>query len=220
MDVGELERDAIGDLGLLAASRDEQEILLPVVEEPEPRGGHIRLRLAARCADKAGGGSRFLLGRGRRPAYRQVGSDLFQGFGGNPRAVAKPRNQLSVIDDAASERRFRCPRFAAKISDLTEDLRVHRARWMTLASFEVHCPIPRFRPLAQSSDRPFLVSTTIRVGRRSGQLPTLWDLKWDRIASVSSTPSPGSQFSPPRRSEAERPVHLRLVCLTASHPYA
>jgi hypothetical protein len=161
MDVGELERDAIGDLGLLAASRDEQEILLPVVEEPEPRRGHIRLRLAARCADKAGGGSRFLLGRGRRPAYRQIGSDLFQGFGGDPRAVAKPGNQFSVIDDTASECRFRSPRFAAKIADLTEDLLVHHARGMTLASFEVHCPIPRFRPLAQSSDLPFLVSTTI-----------------------------------------------------------
>jgi hypothetical protein len=32
---------------------------------------------------------------------------------------------------------------------------------MTLASFDVHCPIPRFRPRAQSSDLPFLVSTTI-----------------------------------------------------------
>ena len=54
MDVGEFQRDAIGDLGLLAASRDEQEILLPVVEEPEPRRGHIQLRLAASIANAGG----------------------------------------------------------------------------------------------------------------------------------------------------------------------
>jgi hypothetical protein len=137
VDVGELERDAIGYLGLLAASRNEQEILLPVVEETEPGGGHIRLRLAARRADKADG--RVLSSRRRRPAHRQVGSDFVEGFGGDPCAVAKPRNKFSVVDDAASECRFRCPRFAAKISDLSEDLRVRRARWRMLASYEVHC---------------------------------------------------------------------------------
>src|ERR1700722_18400559 len=69
MYVGEFERDAIGDLGLLAASRDEQEILLPIIEEPEPGGGDIRLRLAARCADKARGRWRVQSRRRRRPAH-------------------------------------------------------------------------------------------------------------------------------------------------------
>jgi len=35
MDVGELERDTIGDDPFFAAGVDEQEILLPIVEEAE-----------------------------------------------------------------------------------------------------------------------------------------------------------------------------------------
>jgi hypothetical protein len=67
MDVGEFERDAVGDLGLLAAGRDEQEIFLPVVEEAEARRRRGRLRLAARRAARARGLGPVLRRGRRRP---------------------------------------------------------------------------------------------------------------------------------------------------------
>ena len=54
LQIAEFERDAVADLGLLAAGRDEQQILLPVVEEPEARrrdgvgGGRAVQRLGRR----------------------------------------------------------------------------------------------------------------------------------------------------------------------------
>ena len=74
MDVGELERDAICDLGLLAASRHEQEVLCRLSKNRNA-GGHIRLRLTAPCADRVAAASRFA-GAARGPAHRQIGSDL------------------------------------------------------------------------------------------------------------------------------------------------
>ena len=144
MDVGEFERDAMGDLGLLAAGRDEQEIFLPIVEEAEAGRGRVRLRLAARRGDEAGQACGPWRGLQRGPAYGQKGADLLQRFRGDPRAVAKPRDELPVVDDAPSEGRFRGPRFATEIPDLAEDLLVRGAyglrgaHGLALAKFETH----------------------------------------------------------------------------------
>ena len=127
--------------------------------------------------------------RRRRSANRQVGSDFVERVRGDPRTVAKPRNQFSVVDDAAFKCRFRCSRFAAKISDLTKDLRVRRARWMMLASFEINLPDSAFRPLPQSSGEPSWCQPQSEWADRVGMSPLLWAAVgpsggiWNRIKS-------------------------------------
>ena len=175
MDVGEFQRDAIGDLGLLAAGRDEQEILLPVVEEPEARRRPIGFRLAARRAAEPCLARPPQAGFQRRwPAHGQIELDLIERFGGNPRAVAEAGDKFSVVDDAASEGRFRGPRFATEIPDLAEDLLVRRGRWLALASFEIYCPIPRSALCGKSSGEPSWCQPQSEWADGVGARPLLW----------------------------------------------
>ena len=107
------------------------------------------------CADSRCGASRQLIlpRRRRLGAHRQVGSDFFERFGGDPCAVAKPRDELPVVDDAASECRFRRSAFRGKnlgfhrgsdpISHLADDAGELRGSW----------PI-RVSTRPQSSDSP------------------------------------------------------------------
>ena len=72
MDVGKLKRDAVRHHPLFAAGVDEQQILLPVVEEAEVA---LRIRLAAarrRALAAAAGGGAGIAGSGRGSWLRSI----------------------------------------------------------------------------------------------------------------------------------------------------
>ena len=118
LQIAEFERNPVGDLGLFAAGRDEQQIFLAVVEEAEARRRDAR----------PGGG---VLGRRRwdglqlgRPGRmrEEKGAHLVERFGRDVGAVAQPRNELAVIDGEPAEGGFRSLGGAAIIPDLAQNL--------------------------------------------------------------------------------------------------
>ena len=129
MDVGELFGDAVRHLPLFAAGVDEQQILLPVVEEAEIALRVAQLRPARRGREqrkRAAGVSRvrsMTMGRGpcgRMGSHEAV--DAVERVGRDPTAVAQPRGELAVIDGAASERRFGKSGLAAIVGDFLKQL--------------------------------------------------------------------------------------------------
>ncbi len=108
MDVAELEPDALRHHVLLAAGVDEQQVLLPVVEEAEV----LFRRRVARMHDRqrrqrAGADQRQQL---RRRIARARGAvlhhelvDPLQGLRSDPRTVAQPRDELAVVHRAPAE---------------------------------------------------------------------------------------------------------------------
>src|SRR5262249_43374811 len=134
LEVRKLERDAVGDLGLLAAGRDEQEIFLPIVEEAEARRRDARRSCAGGGRRRRGGGT-IAVGL-CRPMFAQVGADLVERAGRDLGAVAKPRDQFAVVDNEPPESRFCGSGRATKFPDLAEDLfrgPAGRTRWTLLA---------------------------------------------------------------------------------------
>ena len=129
MDVAELQRHAVRDHPFLAAGVDEQQILLPVVEEAE-----IALRVVARRGAaagrgptaRAGGGRSMIEGRAlsRRRGCVHEGADAVERVGRDPPAVAQPRRELAVVDGAAAEGRFGEPGLAAIVGDFLQQLLV------------------------------------------------------------------------------------------------
>jgi len=113
-------------LPFLAAGVDEQQILLPVVEEAEialwiaglgRRGGqhrHRRPRLAGALDD---GGALLLGGIGRHEAVNAV-----ERVGGDAAAIAQPRRKLAVVHRAAAEGGFGQAGAAAIIGDFRKQL--------------------------------------------------------------------------------------------------
>ena len=124
MDVGELERDrsATSVFSLQVETNRRYFCLLSKKRKP---GGAVSgcgsRRAGAMRLDRLGG---LWRGLRRGPAHGQKRADLLECFRGDPRPVAKAGDELSVVDDAPSESRFRGPRFAAEIPDLAEDLLV------------------------------------------------------------------------------------------------
>ena len=113
---------------LLAAGVDEEQILLPVVEEAEIALRVARLgRRRGRERRKRRAGFRELrsMTMGRGPSGR-VGSheavDAVERVGGDAAAVAQPGGELAVIDGAASEGRFGKSGLAAIIADFLKQL--------------------------------------------------------------------------------------------------
>jgi hypothetical protein len=107
--------DAVRDFPLLAASVDEEQIFLPVVEKPK-----VSLRIGRRAAGGRGnrlqkrhsGGPAFarpLDHDGTRPKGR-VGSheavNAVERIGCDAAAVAQARRELPVVDRASSEGRL------------------------------------------------------------------------------------------------------------------
>ena len=118
MDAGELQRDPLRDHPLLAAGVDEQQVLLPVLEEAEIAAGVALLRRHLQAA------------RRRHPARRRgrdIGLDAVERIDGDALALAQAMHQLAVIDRAAAERRFRHIGLAAEFGDLAQDLVVFHA---------------------------------------------------------------------------------------------
>src|SRR5438128_1152662 len=107
MDVAELQAYAARHYVLLAAGVDEEEILLPVVEEAEVL---FRRRLLPGGSDRgrrARADQRQELGRRiARPGEAMLGDELVdavQRLGRDARAVAQPRHELPIVDRAPSE---------------------------------------------------------------------------------------------------------------------
>ena len=135
MDVAELERDAARHHPLLRAGVDEQQILLPVVEEAEvaQRVGRARRmrdrhrafrahRRAQRCRalDHQRARERGLVAMARHEA-----ADAVERLGGDAPAVAQAACELAVVDGAAAEGRFRQAHLTAEIGDFLQDDVVH-----------------------------------------------------------------------------------------------
>jgi hypothetical protein len=124
VDVAEFERHAFADHPLLAAGVDEQEVLLPIVEEPK-----VPLRI---LPGRAGCGRCWRNGRGRRRRTERlqggllrrntagdhcrprgrgavVGherADSVEGLRGDAAAVAQPAGELAIVDGAAPKGGF------------------------------------------------------------------------------------------------------------------
>ena len=106
----ELEPDALRHHVLLAAGVDEQQVLLPVVEEAE-----VLFRRAPIAAAAAASGAGTALARisgsssgGESPAPAQAVLhhelvDPLQRLGRDARAVAQPRDELAVVHRATAE---------------------------------------------------------------------------------------------------------------------
>src|SRR5262245_41512046 len=130
MHIGDLKRDAAGDHPFFAAGIDEQQVLLPVVEEAEVA---LRVALAGRRRRGRGdGGARFARAlddggtRDRGPVGLHEAADAVERLGGDAAAVAQPRSELAVIDGAPAEGRFRKSAVPAIVGDfLQQVLRVH-----------------------------------------------------------------------------------------------
>src|SRR5262249_55921966 len=123
MDVAELEAHAPRDHVLLAAGIDEQQVLLAVVEEAEIL---LRRELARRRRGRLCAGAderqqlRRRIARTRQAVLRDELVDPGQGLRGDARAVAQARDELAVVDGAASERRFGHAGAPAEVRDASE----------------------------------------------------------------------------------------------------
>ena len=113
MDAAELQRHPLRDHPLFAAGMDEQQVFLPILEEPEIAPW---VALLGRHLEAA---------RRRQPARhrsRDIGLDAVQRVDGDALALAQPVHQLAVIDRTAAKGRFRHISLAAEFGDLAENL--------------------------------------------------------------------------------------------------
>jgi hypothetical protein len=144
LQVAELERNPVGDFGLLAAGRDEQQVFLPVVEEPEPGRDDVGYD---RCTvDRLGArGSFGLRGGLHGPMFAEIGAHLVERAGGDPGAVAKTRHQFAVVDDEPPEGGFGRLGRAAIVADFPENL-VGGSNGLALVFPSPHGHLLRFFP--------------------------------------------------------------------------
>ena len=168
LQIAELQRDAVADLGLLAAGRDEQQVFLPVVEEAKTRRRDVR-RSGGAIDRPCRRQMSILRWRRGRAMLGEIGAHLVERAGRDPRAVAQPRHQLAVIDDEAAESGFRGLRGAAKFADLAEDL-LGGGGDLSLTSLDLH-GVPPWFSRTQSRNGPRGTSTTNGVGRIYGRVP-------------------------------------------------
>ncbi len=175
LQIAEFERNPVGDLGLLAAGRDEQQVFLPVVEEPETGGLRCRARRQRRWPPSQPAAACFAQRRRGLMMFGQIGADLVQRAGGDFGAVAQARHQLAVIDDEPPEGGFGRLRRAAIVPDFAENLvggfgswrldpGVPRSAWRSPAVFCLPAAIKGHRQVT---------STTIGVGKNHGHVPTI-----------------------------------------------
>jgi hypothetical protein len=136
MQMRELLGDAVRHLPLLAAGIDEQQILLPVVEEAEialwigGRAARRRLRRwhvdAGRLERRSGSWSRFARSFNHDwtwPLWRMSSHesmDAIERIGSDAAAIAQPCGELAVVDGTASEGRLRQPRRPAIVGDFLQ----------------------------------------------------------------------------------------------------
>src|SRR5277367_650344 len=105
--------------------------------------------------------------------FGQIGADLVERAGRDLGAVAQSRHQLAVVDDEAAEGGFGRVRGAAKIPDFTENLVGGSGGAPVFASLNPHGCSPAVPFLVfRSRDNRWEASTTNRVGRIYGRMPT------------------------------------------------
>src|ERR1700730_412268 len=118
MDAGKFQRHPFRDHPLFAASMDEQQVFLAVLEKPEIASGIAFF------------GWNLKTVRRRQPARRRgrdIGLDAVQRIDGDAFALAQAMHQLAVIDGAAAKGRFGHVGLAAEFGDLAQNLVVfHR----------------------------------------------------------------------------------------------
>src|SRR6266404_1608500 len=118
MDAAELQRHPLRNHPLFATGMDEQQIFLPILEEPEIAAGVAFLRRDVEAA------------RRRYPARHRggdMGLDALEGVDRDALTLAQPVYQLAVVDGAAAEGRLRHIGPAAEFGDLAQDFVVlHR----------------------------------------------------------------------------------------------
>src|SRR5262249_39140239 len=142
-----------------AAGVDEQQVLLPIVEEAEVALG---IAFAGRCRCGWGDcGARFARAlddggtRKRGPVGLHEAADAVGGVGGGAAAVAQPRGELAVIDGAPAEGRFRKAAVATIVGDfLQQVLRVHGPTFrsnLRAPRLGTACGVRRNRPTANQA---------------------------------------------------------------------
>ena len=192
MDVRHLHRDAIDDDPFLAAGVDEQQALLPVVEEPE-----VSQRVPALCVERSlHRGRACRNGRDAIPferfhaGVRHERAQALEGLRGNAPAVSQTRNQFAVVDRGASEGR------------LGHRLRPH---WQFITVEKAY---------ARETALPGYVSTisgpTRRVGRFVGDCPILVEVQPNpRICELFALPHPDtSKMFTDRRIRSQPEIGL------------
>src|SRR5215475_2806853 len=181
MHIGDLKRDAAGDHPFFAAGIDEQQVLLPVVEEAEVALG---IAFAGRRRYRRGNGRARLaraLDDGRTRNRGAVGfheaADAVERLGGDAAAVAQPRGELAVVDGAPAEGRFRKSAVPAIVGDfLQQVLRVHG---LYASTFRSDLRVPRLGTAWEGRrNRP---QRTKRADVSQPQKVPLhrWEAKWD-----------------------------------------
>src|SRR5262245_3085349 len=181
MHIGDLKRDAAGDHPFFAAGIDEQQVLLPVVEEAEVA---LRVALAGRrrCG-RGDGGARFARSlddggtRDRGPVGLHEAADAVERLGGDAAAVAQPRGELAVIDGTPAEGRFRKSAVPAIVGDfLQQVLRVHG---LYASTFRSDLRVPRLGTAWRGTGTG--PQRTKRADVRQPQKVPLhrWEAKWD-----------------------------------------
>ena len=135
MEEAQLLGDPVGDFPLLAAGVDEQQILLPVVEEAEiPLRRFRRATSAVTAAGATAAGivnagaphvnvlchRTWLLTMRNWRVSGDEGLNAVERVGGDAAAVAQPGSELAVIDGAPSECGLRKPGLTTIIGDFLE----------------------------------------------------------------------------------------------------
>src|SRR4051795_11902026 len=120
MNAAQFQRHPLRSDPLFAAGMDKEKVFLPVLEKTE---------IAARVALF---GRHLRRERRRHPAGHRGGDkglDAIERVDGDALALPQPVHQLTVIDRAAAERRFRHVGVAAEFGYLAQDILVFH--WLT-----------------------------------------------------------------------------------------
>src|SRR5438105_14453916 len=116
------------------------------------------------------------------PMLGEIRADLVERARRDPGAVAQPRRQLAVVDNQPPEGGFGRARLAAIVADFAKNLLGRRRRFRrlrvavlracrSLALLDPHGCLLRLS-LPTSRDGRRIASTTNRVGRKLGHVPT------------------------------------------------
>ena len=175
----------LGHHPLFAAGVDEQQVLLPVVEEAEIVLRVARAGRSGRHGDGSRGFHRTMFSRALddggtcrqrgRPVAVHEGTDAVERLGGDAAAVAQPRCQLAVVDRAPAEGQFGEPGLAAVVGDFDQQfLGVHGRRLPWGCSLRSHAcvlELDGFRHTGTIASKP-----KGGVRRQPQNIPPSW---WD-----------------------------------------
>ena len=125
--VGQFLANAVGDHLLLAASGDEQQVFLAIVEEAEVaalilHAGRRQDRPVELVRGQPAAHDRAATAAGFGRMGRHIGTHPLQRARRDATAVAQACDQFAVVDGESPEGRFREPGLAAVFTDLTQQV--------------------------------------------------------------------------------------------------